>query len=204
MAKVYQATEVSEALYNYKKTDIIAFPTDTVYGIGAYIFNKEAIDKIYKTKHRPQNKPLAVLCKDKEQILKVAKTIPKQIEILIDHFMPGALTVILPKRDEVPNFVTSNLNTIGVRIPNHQLALKILETVGPLATTSANISGNTGLNDALAVIKELGEEIDIIIDGGKTDIQIPSTVVSIDNDTIKIIREGTISKDMIYQVLNNK
>ncbi|QVK18117.1 threonylcarbamoyl-AMP synthase [Mycoplasmatota bacterium] len=202
MAKVYQTNILKEALLNYKNTDIIAFPTDTVYGIGANLFSIEAINKIYQTKHRPGHKPLAVLCANKQQILQVVKEIPPQMELLINHFMPGALTVILPKKEEVPDFVTSNLPTIGVRIPNHKIALEILEKVGPLATTSANLSGNKSLNDASDVIKRLGDNIDIIIDGGKTDIQIPSTVVTILNDEIKIIREGSIEKEMIQQVLN--
>lgn len=202
MAKIYQASEVKKALSEYQKTDIISFPTDTVYGIGANLFNERAIEKIYQTKHRPGHKPLAVLCANKDQILKVAKEIPEKIDKLISQFMPGALTVILPKRDEVPDYVTSNLKTVGVRIPNHPVALEILEKVGPLATTSANISGDTSLNDAKDVMNALGEEIDIIIDGGLTDIQIPSTVVAINGEEVVMIREGSIKKEEIKKLLD--
>lgn len=203
MAKFYLENEVKKALDNYQKTDIIAFPTDTVYGIGANLFNHEAIHKIYQTKHRPHNKPLAVLCANKNQILEVVKAIPPQVEKLIDAFMPGALTVVLPKRDEVPDFVTSQLQTVGVRIPNHKVALELLEKIGPLATTSANISGNESLNEASDVIKLLGEEIDIIIEG-ETETKIPSTVISIDNGVVHVIREGYISKSMIENILNTR
>jgi len=201
MANVYKGNEIKEALLNYQSTDIIAFPTDTVYGIGANIFNLEAINKIYQTKHRPGHKPLAVLCADINQILQVAREIPPKMELLIKQFLPGALTIILPKREEIPGFVTSHLNTIGVRIPNHPVALEILKKVGPLATTSANLSGDESIHDALNVIKLLGEEIDIIIDGGITDLKIPSTVVAIENDEIIIIREGSITKEMIQNVI---
>lgn len=201
MAKVYKASEVNLALKDYQKSDLIAFPTDTVYGIGAHIFSEKAIKKIYQIKHRSENKPLAVLCADKSQILQVAKTIPAKMEKIIDAFMPGPLTIILPKKKEVPNYITSNLDTIGVRIPNHQLALQILKQIGPLATTSANISGDSSLNNSKDVINVLGDSIDIIIDGGITDIGIPSTVISYIKDDINIIREGTITKKMILEII---
>ncbi len=202
MARVYQVDEVKKALSVYQKTDIISFPTDTVYGIGANIFNETAIDKIYQSKHRPKNKPLAVLCANIEQIMQVAKIIPAPAKSLITEFMPGALTVILPKREEIPFSVTSGLDTIGVRIPNHPVALEILESIGPLATTSANITGNISLNKASDVIDVLGDKIDIIIDGGLTDIGIPSTVVAINDDELKIIREGVITEEMLYKIIH--
>lgn len=201
MARVYKASELNVALKAYQKSYLIAFPTDTVYGIGAHIFSELAIKKIYQIKQRSEKKPLAVLCADKAQILQVAKEIPFNMEKIIDAFMPGPLTVILPKKEEVPNYITSNLDTIGVRIPNHPLALAILKQIGPLATTSANISGDISLNNSEDVIKVLGKSIDIIIDGGITDIGVPSTVISIINDEIKIIREGTITKNMILEIL---
>ena len=201
MKKVFLPNELDDALRNYQSTDIISFPTDTVYGIGANLFNEDAIRKIYQTKHRPNNKPIAVLCNSKEQMLKVVKEIPKEIEVLIYHFMPGALTVVLPKKDNIPDFLTSNLPTVGVRIPNHQIALHILKPIGPLATTSANLSGEANLNSGEDVINQLGEDIDIIINGGITDIGIPSTVVSVIDGKLKIIRLGAISQKEIEEVL---
>lgn len=203
MAKVYSVNELNKAIEDFKKTDLISFPTDTVYGIGANIFSEAAIKKIYQTKHRPENKPLAVLCASIEQILLVAKEIPLEIKKLIDKFMPGPLTVILPKREEVPNYITSNLDTIGVRIPNHQVALTILKQIGPLATTSANISGRSSLSNSKDVIKLLGDNIDIIIDGGITSIGVPSTVVSYIDNKLNIIREGSISKEMIIEIIKS-
>lgn len=203
MAKVYSVNELNKAIEDFKKTDLISFPTDTVYGIGANIFSEAAIKKIYQTKHRPENKPLAVLCASIEQILLVAKEIPLEIKKLIDKFMPGPLTVILPKREEVPNYITSNLDTIGVRIPNHQVALTILKQIGPLATTSANISGRSSLSNSKDVIKLLGDNIDIIIDGGITSIGVPSTVVSYIDNKLNIIREGSITKEMIIEIIKS-
>ncbi len=204
MANIFKENEIKKALLVYKKTDIIAFPTDTVYGIGANPFNHEAIHKIYQTKHRLDNKPLAILCANKKQILQVVNDIPPKIELLINHFMPGALTVILPKRNEIPDFVTSHLNTVGIRIPNHPIAKEILESIGPLATTSANLSGEASLNNGKDVIELLGHDVDIIIDGGLTDIQIPSTVISFENEVINIIREGVITKEMIEKIIKDE
>jgi len=200
MTKVFKEDEVIEALKHYQKENIVSFPTDTVYGIGANLFNNQAIHKIYVTKHRPGNKPLAVLCADKTQMLEVVKEIPIEIEKLINRFMPGPLTVILPKKDEVPFFVTSNLETVGVRIPNHPAAIELLKTIGPMATTSANLSGCDSLNEAKDVIAILGEDIDIIIEG-ETQLKVPSTVVEIKNGKINIIREGLITKAMIEEIL---
>ncbi|NLG82033.1 MAG: threonylcarbamoyl-AMP synthase [Bacilli bacterium] len=201
MAKIYDVAAVKEALKDYQETDIIAFPTDTVYGIGASPFNLTAINKIYQSKHRPQNKPLPILCANLEQIKQVTLNIPPQMEVLIKTFLPGALTVVLPKNRIIPDYVTSGLPTIGVRIPNHPIALEILQAIGPLATTSANISGSSSLNNAEDVINVLGDKIDIIINGGLTDIGIPSTVVTMEDGEIKILREGIITKEMILKAL---
>ncbi len=201
MARVFLKNEITKAINSYQKTDIIAFPTDTVYGIGANIFDEEAIRKIYKTKHRSINKPLAVLCANKQQILQVVNEIPKDIELLIEQFMPGALTVILSKNPNVPVYVNSGLETIGVRIPKHEVALEILKAIGPLATTSANISGEDNIIVGEDVIELLGSEVDIIINGGVTEIGIPSTVVTIENQEIKVLREGFISLEKIKQAL---
>lgn len=204
MAKIYDVSAVKEALREYKETDIIAFPTDTVYGIGANPFNEIAINKIYQSKHRPHNKPLPILCANINQIKQVTSYIPPQMEILIKTFLPGALTVVLPKNSIIPDYVTSGLPTIGVRVPNHPIALEILQAIGPLATTSANISGSSSLNNADDVINELGDKIDIIINGGLTDIGIPSTVVTMENEEIKVLREGIITKEMIITALKKQ
>ncbi|HEY8364107.1 MAG TPA: L-threonylcarbamoyladenylate synthase [Haloplasmataceae bacterium] len=201
MTQIFKINELKEALSLYKKSDIISFPTDTVYGIGANIYSQEAIMKIYNTKHRPLNKPLAVLCANKEQILEVVEEIPTAIDHLIKYFLPGPLTVILPKKTTIPHYITSNLNTIGVRIPNHPVALEILKEIGPLATTSANFSGDESINNGEDVIKLLGKDIDIIIDGGLTTIGIPSTVVAFENGKIKIYREGVITENDIKKSL---
>lgn len=201
MARVFLQNEIKKAIDSYQQDNIIAFPTDTVYGVGANIFNEEAIRKIYKTKHRPNNKPLAVLCANKQQILQVVKEIPKDMELLIEQFLPGALTVILPKSSNVPDYVTSGLDTIGVRIPKDEIALEILKAVGPLATTSANISSQDNIVLGEDVIKLLGANVDIIINGGLIEIGIPSTVVTIEDQEIKVLREGSISLEEIKEVL---
>ena len=201
MTKIFKTTEISKALSIYQKADIIAFPTDTVYGIGANIFNEEAIKKIYRIKNRPQNKPIAILCANLEQIKMIVEHIPEPISKLINYFLPGPLTVILPKNKIIPNYVTSNLATIGIRIPNHPLSLELLKAIGPLATTSANKSGEDSINNGNEVINEFINDVDIIIDGGITDIGVASTVVAVEHNEVQIIREGSITKAMINSVL---
>ena len=201
MTKVYVTKDVKEALSLYKKTAVLVFPTDTVYGIGADIYNETAIKNIYEIKHRSFDKPLAVLCADKNQILHVAKSISPSMQKLLDAFMPGGFTAVLPKRETVPDFITGGADTVGVRIPNHPVALEILQRIGPLAVTSLNISGEPTINNAFDAMDVFGKDVDIVIYGDDAGIGIPSTVVTESNGKIVIIRKGLITKQMIDKVL---
>ena len=161
---------------------IVIFPTDTVYGIACDAFNEEAVKKIYELKGRNNNKPICVLTSSIEKINKVAHIKEREKE-LITKYMPGALTIILDKKESVSNVLTSHLPTIGVRIPDNKIALKILGKVGnPLATTSANISGTQAgikIND---FINEFNNKVDIIIDGGETNLKLSSTIIRLKNE----------------------
>ena len=171
---------------------VIIFPTDTVYGIACNCFSEKAIKKIFDIKKRPENKPINVLSNSLDKIKLVSKNISEKEEILINEYMPGALTVILDKNEKVPDILTAGLETIGVRIPKNNISLRILESVSyPLATTSANISGDSAGIKITDFLEEFDGVVDAIIDGGETDLKVASTIVRGDNK-LKIIREGTL------------
>lgn len=186
--------ELEEVIEVLKNDGIIIFPTDTVYGIGGNCFSEKAIRKIFKDKSRPEQKPINVLTNNIEKIQKVAKNISKKEKEIINKYMPGAVTIILDKKEEVPNILTAGLDTIGVRIPNNKIALEILRKFeNPLATTSVNISGDLPGLEIQDFIEEFKDKVDIIIDGGKSKIGIASTIVRVDkNSKINVLRKGSI------------
>lgn len=192
--------ELNEVIKTIKEDGIIIFPTDTVYGIACNCFSEKAINKIFNIKERIKEKPINVLTDSVEKINLVVETIREKEQLLIDIYFPGALTIILDKKENVPDILTSNLKTIGVRIPNNKIALTILEKIPyPLATTSANLSGEeagTKIND---FIEFFDGKVDIIIDGGITKIKQASTIVRVENDEVKILREGSIKIDKIQK-----
>lgn len=173
---------------------VIIFPTDTVYGIACNCFSEKAIKKIFDIKKRPANKPINVLSNSLDKIKLVSKNISEKEEILINEYMPGALTIILDKNEKVPEILTAGLETIGVRIPKNNISLRILESVSyPLATTSANISGDSAGIKITDFLEEFDGVVNVIIDGGETDLKVASTIVRVESDNkLKIIREGTL------------
>ena len=185
--------ELEEVKEVIKNGGIVAFPTDTVYGIACDCFNKKSIEKLYRIKERPAYKPINVLTDSVEKIYKVVKSISNKELELISKYMPGDLTIILNKNEKVPSILTAGIDTIGVRIPNNEIALKILEnSKNPLAVTSANKSGETSGLEVSDFIDVFKNEIDIFIDGGKTPIGISSTIVKIVDDKVKILRQGNL------------
>ena len=176
---------------------VIIFPTDTVYGIGTPIFDVEGIDRIYEIKKRPRTKPLACLCANLEQINSIAY-VDENAKKLINKFLPGALTLILNARDEVK--IKIGYNTIGVRIPNNQIALDILKENGPMLTTSVNESGLVPLNEYEDIKRQYNDLVDKIYDTNTTSSNISSTVVLIDGE-VKILREGQIKKEEIEEAI---
>lgn len=173
---------------------VIIFPTDTVYGIACNCFSEKAIKKVFDIKKRPENKPINVLSNNLDKIKLVSKNISEKENFLIDKYMPGALTIILDKNEKVSDILTAGLDTIGVRIPKNNISLRILENVSyPLATTSANISGDSAGIKITDFLKEFDGVVDAIIDGGETDLKVASTIVRAESDNkLKIIREGTL------------
>lgn len=173
---------------------VIIFPTDTVYGIACNCFSEKAIKKVFDIKKRPENKPINVLSNNLDKIKLVSKNINEKEKFLINKYMPGALTIILDKNEKVSDILTAGLDTIGVRIPKNNISLRILENVSyPLATTSANISGDSAGIKITDFLKEFDGVVDAIIDGGETDLKVASTIVRAESDNkLKIIREGTL------------
>lgn len=186
----YELVDVVEVL---NEGGIVIFPTDTVYGVACNCFNEEAIKKLFEIKKRPTYKPINVLTDDLSKIKAITKQITDTEKKLIEKYMPGALTVIMERNEKIPNILTAGLETIGVRIPNNKIALSILEKFDyPLAVTSVNISGEKDGIEVTDFIDEFEDKVDIIIDGGKSEIGIPSTIVKVTNDNIEVVRKGSI------------
>lgn len=201
-SKDYQKLRYSAEII--KNGGIVVFPTETVYGIGTNGLDKEAVERLYKIKERPLNKPISLLVSDYEMIEKVVKDINELEYKIMKKFFPGPLTIILNKKDIVPDIVTSGGSTVGIRMPEEEITRKLIEYAGvPIAAPSANISGKPSGIDLQEIIKEFGDKVDYYIDGGKSKIGIGSTIVKVENNTIKILREGSISKKEIEDLIND-
>ena len=179
---------------------LVAFPTDTVYGVGCLAFNERAIESIYAAKDRPTEKAIPVLIGDEEDLTKVADEIPLFAMRLINRFWPGPLTVLVPKKPTLPPAISATA-TVGVRVPDHDIARALLRLAGPMAVTSANISGQGSPTTAQQVFAQLGGRIAMIIDGGETPGGIPSTLVDCTGDDIQVLREGPISKEQLLKII---
>ncbi|WP_300359580.1 L-threonylcarbamoyladenylate synthase [Fusobacterium sp.] len=188
-----------------KNGKLIIYPTDTVYGVGGVITNEETIKNIYKAKDRSFSSPLIALVSSADKIEDIAfinEKNRKKIEILIKEFWPGGLTIILESKSIVPPIMISNGKTVGVRMPDHEIALKIIESAGGiLPTTSANISGEKTPRSFEELDEEFKNRIDIIVDGGVCPIGTASTIIDMSNENIKILREGAISQKQIEMAI---
>ena len=191
---------IAQALAILEEGGVVAFPTDTVYGVGANLFDEEAVSRLYQVKGRSQTKAIAILLHDVDQLTRVAATVPDAARRIGQAFWPGPLTLIVPRHPAVPEMV-SQYPTIGVRIPDHPLALALLKTA-PLAVTSANLSGGENTETAQQVLTQLGSRIDLILDGGRTPGGVPSSVVDMTTAQPKILRPGPITLADIQAVLN--
>lgn len=194
--------EILKASNIIKDGGIVVFPTETVYGIGTDALNNSAIEKLYNIKKRPHKKPISVLVSDFEMITKVAKEISDIEWKIIKNFFPGPLTIVLTKKESISNILTGGEATIGVRMPDNQIALKLIEYVGkPVATSSANISGEKSGIDIENIKKTFVNKVDYYLEGKYNKTSIPSTVIKVKNGEIEILREGTITKKQIENLL---
>lgn len=186
-----------------KNGGIVIFPTETVYGIGTNGFDSKAIEKLYKLKKRPYNKPISLLVSDINMVDLVAKDITDLEYKLMEKFFPGPLTIILKKRECVPDILTAGQDTVGIRIPSGEIARRLVEYVGnPIATSSANISGKPSETNMKNMIKDFETQVDYFIDGGESEIGIGSTVLQVVKGRPVILREGSISKEEIEKIIN--
>ena len=190
--------EVVNALNNDK---IVVFPTETVYGIGGNALKVDVINKLFQAKKRDYGKPISLLVGSIDKIKNVAY-VNENEEKVINKFMPGAITIVLKKKNNINDLVTAGKNTVGIRIPNHNIALTILNKVDfPLATSSANISGDNNIADFNEIVSDLKDYVDIFIKGNISNDLIASTVVELNDGKVNILRECKISKRDIENVL---
>ena len=185
-----------------KHGGLVAFPTDTVYGLATLPFKVEYVERLYTAKGRNSERAIAILLGDLSQISQVTPEMGKMAMKLARRFWPGPLTLIVPRLAQLPSVLSSNL-TIGVRIPDHPVALSLLKLIGPLAVTSANLSGKENANTAQQVLDQLDGRIHLILDGGQTPGGVPSTVADCTGLETLILREGPISLVELKGVLSS-
>lgn len=192
---------LEETIRAIQHGSVVAFPTDTVFGLGASLKHPQALDRIYRIKGRDRAKPLPVLLSSLSRLAMVADPPDDRTLALMRSFWPGPLTVVLRARADLPSQLVADDGTVGVRIPNHSIALTLAERAGgALATTSANLSGHPPACSAEDVVEQLGDAVDIILKSGFSPCGKPSTVIRVDNARIATIRVGMIAREDIEGV----
>jgi len=195
---------LQEAAAVLKSGGLVAFPTETVYGLGADAFNQNAVLKIFAAKKRPPDNPVIVHVSSMEMLNEVSTSVPKKAEKLIRELWPGPLTIVVPKSQKVPSAVSAGLETVAVRMPAHNVALGLIEHLGsPIAAPSANLSGRPSPTNARDVYEDLNGSIDMIIDAGETFIGVESTVIQVSEDRCVILRPGPIPLDILRKYLGD-
>lgn len=195
------ANEIQRALDALYKGGIVAFPTDTVYGVGTLAFNNSAIESIYNAKKRPIEKAIPILIGDLHDLEKVGVNIPDMALRFAARFWPGPLTCVVPKQPTLPAAISAT-STVAVRIPDHPDALALLRAAGPMAVTSANISGQPSPTTAQEVYAQLNGRIPLILDGGTTPGGVPSTLVDCTGERPVVLREGPITLENLLSALD--
>jgi len=192
--------DLSKAIKALEKGDLVVYPTDTLYALGADIFNEDAVKKVFKIKKRPLDVPLPVAVSSFAEVEKIA-FFDKKVRLLVEHFLPGQITLILNKKDIISDIVTSGLDKIAVRIPKNKLALELLSDFGPLTVTSANIHGMKTPNKINDIKTQL-TGVDVYLDDGALE-GLPSTIVDMTTSELLVLREGKIKKKDITDVTNH-
>ena len=191
---------VKEAAEAISAGKLVVYPTETVYGIGADIYNETAVKNLYLTKKRPFDMPLSVAVSDIKMLEKVA-VLNENADKLAKAFFPGPLTIIVKKQPSVPDIVTSSSQKVGIRIPDNRFALELIKRTGPIITTSANLHSHPDAINVDAAIKDFDSAVDVYIDAGACNLGKPSTIVWLMDDQFEIIRQGAISEKQIMEVL---
>lgn len=193
--------QVEKAVSILGRGGLVAFPTDTVYGLGASAGIPSAVERIFQVKERPRSMALPLLLADALQIDKIAEQVPPVARLLTEEFLPGALTIVLRRSGSVPAIVTAGGATVAVRIPDHPVPVAMIKSLGtPVVGTSANLSGSPSVLTAEEVHRQLGDKVDFIVDGGRCPGGTESTVVDVTEDVPVVLREGAISRAEIERV----
>jgi L-threonylcarbamoyladenylate synthase len=180
---------------------LVVFPTDTVYGVGAAVDRPEAVARIYLVKGRPLDRPIPVLISSLDQIERLVTRVDERVRRLAEAFWPGALTIVLPAQDWLPEEIVRDTGAVGLRMPDHPVALAVIEASGgALATTSANRSGEKEACTAEEALEALGDRVELIIDGGCSPGGVPSTVVAVADDSLRILRVGALDPELVERV----
>lgn len=197
-----QEKEIMEAAQLIRSGEVVAFPTETVYGLGANALDSRAVGRIFEAKGRPGDNPLIIHIHDVSEWSRLAENIPKQAYLLADRFWPGPLTMILNKTRLVPMEVTAGLDTVGVRMPAHPVAIKLISLSRvPIAAPSANISGRPSPTLAQHVVEDMDGRIPLILDGGRTDIGVESTVLDLTGSVPLVLRPGGVTVEMLQSIV---
>ena len=182
--------------------EVVAIPTDTVYGLAADPFNLSAVEEIFRVKGRPEERALPILVNSLDQAMLLAREVPRNFLRLAEEFWPGALTLVVDASHRLPLKVTANTGRIALRWPRSEVVARLIEECdGPLTGTSANLSGSPSCTSAEQVMTQLGDRLGLILDGGKTTSAMPSTIVELHGENWKILREGAISNQEIESAL---
>lgn len=182
--------------------EVVAIPTETVYGLAANAFDGKAVAKIFKAKSRPMDNPLIVHIAEFEELYSLVSSVPESAKILAEKFWPGPLTMIMPKSDKIPNEVSAGLETVAVRMPSHPAARAVIKAAGvPLAAPSANISGSPSPTNAKYVLSDMGGKIPLILDGGPCSVGVESTVITLASNPPRVLRPGGITVEQLREAL---
>ena len=193
--------DVESIVTELKAGKLIVYPTETLYGLGANAFDESAVKHVFVIKKRPFDMPLSVAVSSIEMLESVA-VLDKTSRKLAQKLMPGPITLIITKKPNVPDIVTSGSDEIGIRMPDHPLALQIIKRAGPITSTSANLHSKPDPTTVGSMVKEFGDSINTYIDCGKTKLGKPSTIVAVHDGEIEIIRSGVVTKKEIEAALN--
>lgn len=193
--------EVEMTVGELRKGNLIVYPTETLYGLGANALDENAVKKVFMAKNRPFDMPISIAVSDMPMLENVA-VMDSLSRKLAQKFMPGPITLVLKKKPKVPDLVTAGTDEVGIRMPDHPLALRIIRRFGPITSTSANLHSRPDPVNIKYTVKELGDKVSIYLDCGATKLGHHSTIVAVHNGEIEIIRKGVISVEEIEAALN--
>jgi L-threonylcarbamoyladenylate synthase len=204
-SKIPETDIIKTAQQVIEKGGVVVFPTQHLYGLGVDAFNPEAIEGIFRIKQRSYQKPLLILIKHRSELKRIVRVVTPAAACIMDNFWPGGVTIVLEAKPGLSVKLTANTNKIGVRLPAHPVAAALVNTLkNPITGTSANVSGNAGCAKISDLDLTIRDRADLILDAGPLPTGVGSTVVDVTVDPVKILREGSVYEESIYNVLNHR